>query len=275
MTRKKQPTRFIEDFEVKKLKPHKNNQYLYQDFPDDDLLGSIERSGIKTPLVIDGKTKVIISGHRRWAAAKKLGLTHVSIVAHYGLFEDEILMMLVDLNHQRERTVEMKMREAALVKSAESKRRARLKKEANADGKEPPEFEGTTSQVAASKTGLSTAQVDRSVTVVKEMDKAEEAGDAGRLTKLKGAASKSIGAASEAAKPAPKKKKAARVDPYNVDHASLTTLLKSALGKLNGAKADLEKATRVSGGPGVYSTGSLKPLVKIIEVTEAWQRDLK
>lgn len=275
MVRKTKPTKFIEEFEVSKLKAHKNNQYLYQDFPDDDLLDSVERSGIKTPLVIDWKTKVIISGHRRWASAKKLGLTHVPIVAYYGLFEDEILMMLVDLNKQRERTTEMKMREAALVKSAEIKRRARLNKSANADGLEAPVFEGTASEVAARKTGLSTSQVERSVAVVKELDKAEEAGDTERVDELKAAAEKSIGAAVKAAKPAPKKKAAARVDPYKVDKAEMLKCLNAALVKLNGAKADLEMAEKINGGPGMYSKGSLKPCGQSIGGTEAWKSDVK
>lgn len=276
---KRGDTKYVAEFSVAKLKQHKNNEYLYQDEPDDDLMESVKRSGIRTPLVVDAKTKTIISGHRRAKAAKLCGRKVVPIVLHYGLFEDEILMMLVDLNKQRVLTNEMRMREAALVKSAEAKRQTRLKKEANSEGKPTPKFEANATEVAADKTGLSTRQVERAVQVTKEIDKAVESGDTERADAIKKASEKSIAAAAKTAaeskKPRRKKSATRRVDPYTVDRKKMASQFREIFKKLEEIKKLTEELTETSGGPGHYSRQCGIFAEKYEKQFVTWRGDLK
>jgi len=71
-----------------------------------ELIQSVQQHGILSPLIvrpIEGKTDEyeIISGHRRFRAAQKAGLTEVPAVI-YALNRDEAAIMLVDSNLHRE-----------------------------------------------------------------------------------------------------------------------------------------------------------------------------
>ena len=71
-----------------------------------ELIQSVQQHGILSPLIvrpIEGKTDEyeIVSGHRRFRAAQKAGLTEVPAVI-YALNRDEAAIMLVDSNLHRE-----------------------------------------------------------------------------------------------------------------------------------------------------------------------------
>ena len=58
---------------IDQVKPHPRNVQIYGDSADQDMIDSIRRVGILNSLVVANDYTLII-GHRRWAAAKVLGL---------------------------------------------------------------------------------------------------------------------------------------------------------------------------------------------------------
>ena len=88
------------------LVPFKDHPYQVRDGAEmDDLTESIRVHGILNPLLVrpleskDGKYE-IISGHRRYFAAQKLGMRKVPCTVHY-LDRDATTVMMVDSNCQR------------------------------------------------------------------------------------------------------------------------------------------------------------------------------
>lgn len=100
----------------KQLKPHNLNVEIYGDESVDmDLVESIQKKGILEPLVIRDD-RVILSGHRRWLAAKHLGLDKVpcrTITFDNDLDEKEAL---IEFNRQRDKTPEQCVREGKTLK---------------------------------------------------------------------------------------------------------------------------------------------------------------
>ena len=88
------------------LVPFKDHPYLVREGAElDDLAESISAHGILNPLLVrplegeDGKYE-IISGHRRYLAAQKLGLKKVPCTVHF-IDRDAATVMMVDSNCQR------------------------------------------------------------------------------------------------------------------------------------------------------------------------------
>jgi|GEM_PF-2242025 len=80
-----------------------------------NLLESIERGGIRVPLVIN-ESGVIISGCRRWKVALELGMKRVPVEVRSFKNEVEEKQAILDYNRYREKTFSQKMREAELLK---------------------------------------------------------------------------------------------------------------------------------------------------------------
>ena len=101
------------DVEVEKLQPHPKNPTVYgQDEDVSDLVDLIKMSGNKiVERLIVTKDLVIISGHRRWKAAMKLGMQTVPCeFVSYESPEDELLNLFM-YNAKREKTNEQRARE--------------------------------------------------------------------------------------------------------------------------------------------------------------------
>ena len=88
---------------------------VFQRMNTTDLLKSIDRDGIRVPLVIN-EDGIIISGCRRWKAALQLGLTSVPVEVRSFKNEIEEKRAILDYNRYREKTFSQKMREAELLK---------------------------------------------------------------------------------------------------------------------------------------------------------------
>lgn len=76
------------DIEVDKIIPYVNNPRNNDDAVD-NVAASIKEFGFKVPLVID-KDNVVVTGHTRLKAAKKLGLTTVPCIYADDLTEQQI-----------------------------------------------------------------------------------------------------------------------------------------------------------------------------------------
>ena len=91
---------------VEDLVPFKDHPYLVREGVElDDLTESVAEQGILSPLLVrpleeaEGKYE-IISGHRRYAAARKLSLKKVPCTVHF-IDRDAATVMMVDSNCQR------------------------------------------------------------------------------------------------------------------------------------------------------------------------------
>lgn len=103
-----------------RLEPHPRNTSIYGNDEDvSDLVDLISSSGWIKPLVIT-PSNTIVSGHRRWKAAIKLGLETVPCVERE--FPDELaeLQALLLENASRQKTNEQKVREGQAWESIES-----------------------------------------------------------------------------------------------------------------------------------------------------------
>jgi len=119
ITEKKQD---ISHFSINAISPAGENVFLYDNFsPNSDeddrkLYFSIKENGIREPLhvSVDG---IILSGHRRYAAARWLGLETLPCIIEddvvYGdLSHDERISVLAIYNKQRDKSHAEKLREA-------------------------------------------------------------------------------------------------------------------------------------------------------------------
>ena len=93
------------------LEPHPLNQQVYAATTGDDLVESIQRLGIIEPLVITPE-RIVISGHRRLAAAAQLGLK--TVPARIERFDDETTA-LVEFNRQRLKSWSERYRELQVL----------------------------------------------------------------------------------------------------------------------------------------------------------------
>lgn len=90
----------MEMMDVKKLIPHDLNTYYFDDMDGEPwvaFLESIETSGIIEPIIVT-QDLVIVSGHQRVRAAKKLGIEKVAVEVRVFDSEDEILKQLIETN---------------------------------------------------------------------------------------------------------------------------------------------------------------------------------
>ena len=178
----------IKDVAVSSLSPHPKNREIYGTAVSDDFVERVKRFGILEPLIVkaDG---TIISGHRRWLAARKCGLDTVS--ARLAEFENELdeIEMLIICNDQREKTFSEMAAEMAELKRIESERARRRMGGECLHGVEnlPHLEEGKARDIIAAKYNISGKQVDKMLAIFEraqqgdaeasELMKALDAGD--------------------------------------------------------------------------------------------------
>lgn len=107
---------------VSDLKTHLLNAELYQEEAvPDDFLASVKKMGILNPLLIL-KDGTIVSGHRRYWAAKVLKLMRVPVCFCHLDDPLDIAEAIIESNRQREKTFSQKMREAEMLEEIEATR---------------------------------------------------------------------------------------------------------------------------------------------------------
>lgn len=70
----------VEYIPVGKLKPYDKNTRKHEDYDVSQIAKSIEQYGFNDPIGIWGKDNIIVEGHGRLLAAKKLGMTEVPCI---------------------------------------------------------------------------------------------------------------------------------------------------------------------------------------------------
>lgn len=78
----------IQEFSIENVKPYERNPRKNGDAVE--MVGaSIEKFGFNVPIIVD-EEGVIIAGHTRYLAAKKMGMKTVPVVVAEGLSEDQV-----------------------------------------------------------------------------------------------------------------------------------------------------------------------------------------
>jgi hypothetical protein len=115
-------TEVVTQLEVDRLIPHPLNQEIYGDprtSPDfGELVASIRAFGILEPIIISVEY-IVLSGHRRLAAAIDLGMTYVPTRMVAGLSKKEQKELIVTLNQHRKRPTSIIVREAIAIERKE------------------------------------------------------------------------------------------------------------------------------------------------------------
>lgn len=79
----------IEYIDVVKLKPYDKNTRKHEDYDVSQIAKSIEEYGFNDPIGIWGKDNIIVEGHGRLLAAKKLGMTEVPCIRLDNLTDEQ------------------------------------------------------------------------------------------------------------------------------------------------------------------------------------------
>jgi len=206
-------TREIKDIEIGLLKPHLRNESIYGQEDVSDLMALIEERGRIVDNLVINKDHIIISGHRRWLAATKLGYTTVPCeIVSFDSAEDE-LEELIHYNAGREKTFEQRIRESITLEEVYSekakKRSLSNLKQNNADmdnltASENPHKEdtpkGSTRDIVAKKAGLSSGKTyNRGKNVIIAVDKLRNGGNHDDADLLLAILNKSVSAAEDLA----------------------------------------------------------------------------
>jgi ParB-like chromosome segregation protein Spo0J len=166
----------------KELRPHPLNKEIYgNESADPDLVESIRAKGILETLVIRDDN-VILSGHRRWLAAKALNLDKLPcrvLTFSDPLDEEEAL---IEFNRQREKTFSQKMKESDHLLVIERERaKARQGTRSDIVATLPQSDKAKSRDIVADKVGMSGRTFDKARTI---WDKAKDGDEqAGKLIK--------------------------------------------------------------------------------------------
>ena len=149
------------------LVPFKDHPYkVIENDSMTELADSIKEHGVLNPLLVrpledeDGKYE-IISGHRRYFAAQKLGMKKVPCTVHF-IDRDVATVMMVDSNCQRTELLPSEKAWAYRMKMEAMSRQGKRTDLESAEGTSSPvETKLRTSEIIAKESGESRAQVDR------------------------------------------------------------------------------------------------------------------
>ena len=148
---------------IEDLVPFKDHPYkVIENESMIELIDSISVHGILNPLLVrplegeDGKYE-IISGHRRFFAAQKLGMRKVPCTVHF-IDRDAATVMMVDSNCQRTELLPSEKAKAYKMKMDAIKRMPGRKLAENVS---PVETQKRSSEIIAQESGESRAQIDR------------------------------------------------------------------------------------------------------------------
>lgn len=173
------------EMKVADLKPHPKNEEIYGTNEDiSDLVKKIKKSWRVHTMTVNSKG-VVLAGHRRLKACIELGIETVKVeIIDFDTPEEEVEFIVLD-NHQREKTVEQKAKEARVLKEVESKlAEKRMKSGINQYTKSSPvpdsahpSEKGKARDIVAKNVGLRSGhEVDRAITAVNKIEELRKAG---------------------------------------------------------------------------------------------------
>ena len=205
--------REIKEIDISLLRPHPQNEKIYGNEDVSDLIGLIEECGRIIDSLVVNQDNIIISGHRRWMAAKELEYTTVpcEVIATHSIEEE--LELLIHYNAARDKTFEQRIRESMTLEEVYSelaKKRSLSNliqnktdmanvtiSEDSVEGDSPL---GATRDVVAKKAGISSSKTyNRGKNVILAVDRLRESGNVDDADLLLAVLSRSASAAEDLA----------------------------------------------------------------------------
>ena len=197
------------EMKVADLKPHPKNEEIYGVNEDiSDLVQKIKKSGRVHTMTVNSKG-IVLAGHRRLKACIELGIETVNAeIVDFDTPEEEIEFIVLD-NHQREKTVEQKAKEARVLKEVESvlanqRKISRLKQNQSTDKPNLAERskQGEARDIVAKNVGLRSGhEVDRAITAINKIEELKKAGRVDDAELIRGVLNnRSVSAAEELAR---------------------------------------------------------------------------
>jgi hypothetical protein len=191
---------YFEQVDPATLRPCPKNKYVFGPTDSEltpEFLASIKEDGVLAPIIVNSK-RMICDGHRRTAAAVKMGLKSVPCYVSDHEDIDKTLHAWDTLQKQvRVRTKEQTARlfgqyKAEEAEAAESCRKAENTNDSGLSHGETRENDRPDKQIkqrsddiAAQRVGMSRPTAARALAVVKEIDKAEAEGNVDRAEDLR------------------------------------------------------------------------------------------
>jgi len=200
----------MEKRKISDLHRHPLNSRIYSDKPDAGLIESIRENGVMVPVVITPDNQVI-SGHRRVAACKVVGVVDVPVTIRSFENDEDATEAVVHYNRQRAKTNEQRAREAAALLDVERIRaEKRMKAGENQYSSPPeklPEGKGDARDKVGEAVGWSGKTAEKAVEAIKYIDKLKEEGKESEAEKLKDDLNVSVSKASRSVPREPKEEK--------------------------------------------------------------------
>lgn len=187
---------------VAALRVHEDNEKIYgKKEKDADLEKSLAKSGILDPLLItkDGR---VISGHRRFRVATKLGIVEVPVRIFESEDELEIKTALLEHNRHRIKNKAQLAAEAKMIQQIEKELAGRRKKDSagKAEVEKLPSGKKGKARDAVGKTlGISGRSVDKAVKVAGAIEMLKAAGKEAEANQLEAALEKGFDTGHKAA----------------------------------------------------------------------------
>lgn len=171
--------------DIGRLRPHPLSFEIYGDELDGEFVANVKARGIIEPLIATTDDQ-IISGHRRWQAAKKVGLKAVPVRRFPMETEDEKTRLLLDSNRQPKKSVEQRLREFEQYLNVESES-AKLRQGQRSDirtnsSTSPP---GRARDVAAKKVSLSGSHAETGLKVLDAIVSRQDSDEAPLAEKIR------------------------------------------------------------------------------------------
>jgi protein gp37 len=165
---------------LKDLKPHPQNITIYgSEFgnseEDKALISSIKTRGFLTPITIK-KDGTILSGHRRFAAARSLKIIQVPVIVINLIDSLEEIKIIVDSNRQRIKTNLQIAREIKSIHEVEAIRASQRQSKAGKGNVNLPEA-GSANKKVGERFGMSEKQVYKTLKVLEAVSDLEEKGN--------------------------------------------------------------------------------------------------
>jgi len=185
----------IEYLQIEKIKPHPLNAALYGDGCDIELLESVKKQGILTPIIVT-VSNVLISGHRRFNAAQMANFNTVPVIFSDVDEKDPLAVeeKIIEANKQRQKTAEQIAREYMKLKEIEAEKAKKRQLENLKRGEEIPvvlnsaergKENGTARDIAAQKLGIKRDTAEKSAKIVKKIDELSDSGEKEKAEKIR------------------------------------------------------------------------------------------
>jgi protein gp37/ParB-like chromosome segregation protein Spo0J len=166
----------METRKISDLRRHPMNAEIYGDVPDAEFVESIREKGVLTPIIVTSENRVI-SGHRRVAACKQLGISEVPVDVRTYESESAAITALIHSNRQRAKTNEQRAREAAALEGIE-REEAKRRQGTRTDIPEtvPEGSTGDSRDKIGAKVGWSGPTAEKAVKTIQHIDTLKAAG---------------------------------------------------------------------------------------------------